>query len=203
MKRFLLLFCTVVLIGAIMIVPAFAAESFTVHFSEASHGSIEADPLSLNGWYLTVSVESYTGTSYTFDPIQLTFAPSSEARNTVDLNVNGVNVGVMTYWAELDADIYFSLDRFPYDPYEADTTFTFTPTDPPAGSDLEASPLGSIFDVFGGVGSWISGQLGASTSLFWTGESLTFLGVLSVSGLALAVVLLLVMVVVRFLRFRG
>lgn len=210
MKRFLLLFCAVVLIGAIMIVPAFAAESFTVIFSEASYGYIDADPLSLNGWYLTVSVESYTGSSYTFDPIQLTFAPSSEERNSVDLNVDGVNVGLMTYWADLgEGNVYFSLDRFPYDPYEAMTNFTFTPTTPPVvdepGSDAEASPIGSIFDVFGGVGSWIGSQLSSSTSLFWNAStgSLTFLGVLSTCALVFSLILLLVLVVSRFLRFGG
>ena len=192
-----------------MIVPAFAAESFTVHFCEANWGYVEADPLSLNGWYLTVSVESYTGTSYSFDPIQLAFAPSSEARNAVDLNVDGVNVGIMTYWADLgEGSVYFSLDTFPYDPYEADTCLTFTPTVPPVvdvpDSDI-TSPIGSVFDVFGGVGSWIGSQLSSSTSLFWNAStgSLTFLGVLSICAVGFALILLLVLVVSRFLRFGG
>lgn len=67
------------------------------------------------------------------------------------------------------------------------------------------SVVSSFTQVFGSVGSWIAGQLGSTTSLFWNAGTgtLTFLGILAVCALALAVILLLVFVVVRFLRFRG
>lgn len=65
----------------------------------------------------------------------------------------------------------------------------------------------AIFAVFTAIGNWIVETLPMLTSIFWTvGESgagqLTFLGVLAVCGLGVGVILLLVHVITRFIRFR-
>lgn len=73
----------------------------------------------------------------------------------------------------------------------------------PNVSVTNGSLLSGVLDIFGAIGSWIVLQLGSLVGIFWSSDSLTFLGVLAVAGLALAVILLLIFVIVRFLRFRG
>lgn len=65
--------------------------------------------------------------------------------------------------------------------------------------------IGSFFSIFGSVGDWTVNQIGEFGSVFWNAEagSLTFLGVLGVAGLALAVVILIVFVVSRSIRYHG
>lgn len=60
-----------------------------------------------------------------------------------------------------------------------------------------------IFSVFGSVGSWISGAASSLVSMFWDGSDLTFVGILSVSALALSVVFLVLSLIEKFLRFGG
>lgn len=60
-----------------------------------------------------------------------------------------------------------------------------------------------LFSVFGSVGSWISGAASSLVDMFWDGSSLTFVGILSVSALALSVIFLVLSFIERFLRFGG
>lgn len=60
-----------------------------------------------------------------------------------------------------------------------------------------------LFSVFGSVGSWISGATSSLVDMFWDGSSLTFVGILSVSALALSVIFLVLSFIERFLRFGG
>lgn len=63
----------------------------------------------------------------------------------------------------------------------------------------------SILDIFLSVGEWISGAVSALIPLFWDSSAgaLTFVGVLSVSGLAFSVSMLLISLISKFLRFGG
>lgn len=202
MKRFLLLFCTVVLIGAIMIVPVLASEDVVVLGSDLC----AEVPEMFSGDFV---VKFYNGSDEPFwvTPV-FTVAAQFEAEkcyNYIGAGPSGEDIMICSVFQEYDGvyEFYFYLNFVengdPLADYYGYSRAELVPVE--AGSDLEASPLGSIFDVFGGVGSWTSGQLGATTSLFWTGESLTFLGVLSICAVGFALILLLVLVVSRFLRF--
>ena len=64
--------------------------------------------------------------------------------------------------------------------------------------------LEAILAVFLAVGEWISGAVTALIPMFWVAETgLTFLGVLSVAGLAVSVTFLLIGLIQKFLHFRG
>lgn len=212
MKRFLLLFCTVVLVCSFMIVPALAA------------GSIYTDDVDFDGEAINFPVGDIADGSYIlrlghserfYDlPVELIFLDGGSFRYTdiivIDHFENLSNISLI--FISYPSENYSCLEGSVTGPmadgeiassglygYFESAELIPVESEPVTGG----SPLSGIFDVFGGVGSWIVGQLGATTSFFWNGQGLTFLGVLSVCALALAVVLLLVMVVVRFLRFRG
>ncbi len=67
--------------------------------------------------------------------------------------------------------------------------------------------LEAILAVFTAVGEWITTMIPALEPIFWTAGtsggagSLTFMGVLSVCGLAFSVVLLIFNIISSFLRF--
>lgn len=62
----------------------------------------------------------------------------------------------------------------------------------------------AILAVFSGIGEWFVEFLPTLYALFWSAEAgLTFLGVLAVMGLGIAVVFLLIRVIQNFLHFRG
>lgn len=63
--------------------------------------------------------------------------------------------------------------------------------------------ISAITTVFTDMGSWITTELSALGSIFYADNSLTFLGVLAVAGLAISVVLLLVNMIRGFLNFGG
>lgn len=62
----------------------------------------------------------------------------------------------------------------------------------------------AITDVFSAIGGWIAEAVNDLIPMFYSAENgLTFLGVLSVVGLAMSVVFLLIGVIQNFLHFRG
>ena len=63
--------------------------------------------------------------------------------------------------------------------------------------------LTSILAVFAAVGEWFSTTITTLFPIFYAEGSLTFLGVLSVAGLAFSVVFLLIGIIQKFLHFRG
>lgn len=213
MKRFLLLFCTVVLVFSIMIVPAFASDLEVITVTDPRDFDSKSVQVNerFSGDYRVLFYDSSS------EPFLITPVVFIDENRTTSYDFTGLlnNLSFhieMDFLVEDDGRVFFC---FPFWACSADECFMlselfeisrieFVPAaeyEPPAVDG--GSPLSGIFDVFGGVGSWIVGQLGTTTSLFWNGQGLTFLGVLAVAALALAVVLLLVFVVVRFLRFRG
>lgn len=63
--------------------------------------------------------------------------------------------------------------------------------------------LSTILAIFAGIANWIVETLPTITALFYTGNALTFLGVLAVAGLAMSVAFLLIGIIQRFLHFAG
>ena len=65
--------------------------------------------------------------------------------------------------------------------------------------------LTAITDVFDEIGTWIQSSVTSMTSLFYNAadSSLTFLGVLAVTGLAFSVVFLIIGIIQNFLHLRG
>lgn len=197
MKRFLLLFCAAVLACSIMIVPAFAASDLSFEFSQ-----MDEDNWIVRDFYLPDG--DYTLTVYFKDGRVITFPEFSyNGDSTVYYSDDIYSYSVMLLRDEnglmFCGDFCDEIDCFMMD----DSKCRIAVFAPPFVEPESVSPIDGIFGVFRGVGSWLAGQLGATTSLFWNGQGLTFLGVLSVCALALAVVLLLIVVVVRFLRFGG
>lgn len=73
------------------------------------------------------------------------------------------------------------------------------------GTLVPPTLMESVLDIFLSVGEWISGAVSALIPLFWDSSAgaLTFVGVLSVSGLAFSVSMLLISLISKFLRFGG
>lgn len=92
-----------------------------------------------------------------------------------------------------DSDAYIKFARF--------LELYGTKQEPPP----EPSLLDNILGTFSEVGSWIGTIISSLVALFWSVEtaSLTFLGILSVAGLAFSVIMLLFSFVTRFVGFSG
>ncbi len=65
------------------------------------------------------------------------------------------------------------------------------------------SILDAILAVFTSVGTWLQTAVTNLIPMFWNDNSLTFLGVLAVAGLAFSVIFLVMGIIQRFLHFRG
>lgn len=70
------------------------------------------------------------------------------------------------------------------------------------------SVLTAILEVFSAIGDWIPDAVQAMIPIFWTAGAdgagtLTFMGVLAVSGLAFSVIFLIIGLIQRFLHFAG
>ena len=63
----------------------------------------------------------------------------------------------------------------------------------------------AITDVFTGMGDWIAKYMPTIMSIFYNTETntVTFLGILALCGLAISIFFLLMGVVQNFLHFRG
>lgn len=58
----------------------------------------------------------------------------------------------------------------------------------------------AVFDV---IFTWLLSAIQAVVAIFWTGEALTFLGVLALIALGISIFFLLVGVIQNFLHLRG
>lgn len=63
--------------------------------------------------------------------------------------------------------------------------------------------LTQILEVFNSLGEWLSSAVQSMIGMFYTENSLTFLGVLAVAGLGISLIFLLIGVIQNFLHFRG
>lgn len=226
MKRFLLLFCTVVLVCSIMVVPAFAFETIRVHYSEDHFESFtnSNNPIPSGEYFVSFYIPALDSTlelgslEVILQPYYISCEPddpycdaviSAFTYETFDTEpVDAFAFEVVWDWNGseyilVDDPSFSSALAYIDDIEYLDVVVELTPVAPEPVTG--GSPLSGVFGVFGGVGSWCIAQLGSLSSIFWNADAgaLTFLGVLAVAALALAVILLLAFVVVRFLRFRG
>ena len=63
--------------------------------------------------------------------------------------------------------------------------------------------LDGVFSVFSNIGTYIANAFSGLVGLFWTGEQLTFLGILGVVGLCVGIVILFIGLISNFIHFRG
>lgn len=66
-----------------------------------------------------------------------------------------------------------------------------------------ASVIEAILAVLTAISTWIVTTIGSLSSIFWVAETgLTFIGTLAVIGVGIAVVMLLITLIRRFLAFK-
>lgn len=212
MNKMLILLSSVVLLFSLLIIPASAAESdFSLTFYEAQ--SAESDFLLDAGTYVaSFDFVSSNVSDWVSDPFEVPelFYQIPEA---VAIYRDGEAVYEFSMESYEDVFIYTFYDAFDdsaddFSNIGTSVVVTFIPSE--AGPDVpvkgESTAVAvSVFDVFAGVGSWIVTSLGSVSGLFWDAAAgnLTILGVLAISALAIGLVLGLVLIVSRWLRFRG
>lgn len=206
MKRFTFLFCSVVLVCALMVVPAFATGELQFSIDYLNHQSAVELSAPLDGLY-TVNfydadnqlVFSLPAKDFTY-PNTVYYGEGSESEGPwweMSFSYNGDALMLETGFGGCTDEDCGNFNFF----YPDVSTFElvpFTPIDPEP-----VSPIAGIFGVFSGIGFWLASQLGVFTAIFWNGQSLTFLGILSICALAIAVVLLISYMLSRFIRFKG
>lgn len=192
MKK-LLVILPCLLLCLIMVAVPVSAASVPLTTVEFSNGfcSVPPDQLGQGLYSLEFLVDDH---EYYVSPVELVAVFNEPVRYEVPgFRYNGEQVYLIV---EYDEDYMFDLKFGTIDYTVAVSGFMgvyeYTPPTP-AG----------IFDVFGVLGAWIPVALGSLIGIFWTGSSLTFLGVLAVCALAFAVVFLIIAIIQRFLHFRG
>lgn len=68
--------------------------------------------------------------------------------------------------------------------------------------ETSVSVLDYVLEVFTSIGNWFSGAVNSLIPMFYDENGLTFLGVLSVASLGVAIILMIVRVIGDFLGFR-
>lgn len=68
---------------------------------------------------------------------------------------------------------------------------------------MTASVISAITAVFTAVMGWLQTAITSVVAVFWTGEALTFLGVLALIALGISIFFLLVGLIQNFLHLRG
>lgn len=61
----------------------------------------------------------------------------------------------------------------------------------------------AITQVFTSIGTWLVGAITAMEAVFWVDGALTFIGTLSVVGLAIAVILMVLAMIRSYLQLRA
>lgn len=208
-KKFLCILFTMILIGSLCIMPSFAADESTGDVSEAADYIIPAGEYRLNDTLtdftvledLTFSI-FFTSNGYSFGA--MTFPVSSSRGGLVYRYSRGDTSSPYIYLNNVGyiedgqsyRDITVTSDA---NVPEAFYTWFFenvTYDKPEAPSALEY-----ILSIFISVGSFISSGVSSLIPMFYYDSSLTVLGVILVSSMAISVVFLLINIVVGFLRF--
>jgi hypothetical protein len=63
--------------------------------------------------------------------------------------------------------------------------------------------VSAITAVFTAIGTWLVGAITSMEAVFWVDGALTFIGTLSVVGLAIAVVLMVLAMIRSYLQLRA
>lgn len=197
MKKLFIFVCCFALCFSLMAVTAAASElnSFDMAFSPGSFPFYFYDPgvysvdLILNGSVVDSlgNIDLYYGMwNYSFE------VDLSGYLNPCLIQLWGTGSDVDGFWMEGSA--------LSSGGEEIEVTLRFTELQP-GNSDVSA--IDSTLDIFGQIGSWIIDSLGMCVTMFYNADtgSLTFLGVLGVSVLAVGVILGLVALIRRMLNF--
>lgn len=186
MKRFLIIIAVLAISVSLFCIPAFAAVGFYNMDLTDGIGFLEGMPLG-----------SYGITLYDVDDVVIgdaTITFIGDACYMVDIS----DVSLEICYSVGDIDVTVADD----DPsiYNGSIQFTWL------GMPVEDSKslVASVTEVFTSIGQWVVTSLGSLTEFVWDADagSLTFVGVLSVCGLAFAVTLLVLFIVLRFFRMR-
>lgn len=221
----------IVAVVAMIALPVFAASQFTGSFDEDLGGVIcDGVPVS-GDYELSLVFHPDFGYSNQTVPVTLTATEIEEdgyvmpvVIGSFQLEYSGeVRFAEMLIMGDvpLDADnpdrLYNAVQFTSSDLGLPVVSFTLTPVSP-APIDPEPSVPGispeeggitamvesvvsAIFAVFSAIGNWFVEFLPTLTAIFWTGEALTFLGVLAILGLGVSVIFLLISVIRRFMNF--
>lgn len=65
----------------------------------------------------------------------------------------------------------------------------------------ESNVLTAVFDVFTAVGDWFATAVESLIPMFYANGELTFIGVMSVAGLGVSIILLILNLIGDYLRF--
>lgn len=68
---------------------------------------------------------------------------------------------------------------------------------------MTSAVITAMTAVFSAIFEWILGAITTVLAIFWTGEQLTFLGVLALVALGISIFFLLVGLIQNFLHLRG
>lgn len=68
---------------------------------------------------------------------------------------------------------------------------------------LASSIVTAVTEVFTAIGTWLVSSITAMEAVFWANGALTFIGTLSVVGLAIAVILMVLAMIRSYLQLRA
>lgn len=218
MKKILPISLILVLVLALMIVPAFADTVYEALPNDEGGVNFPASSTPSAGIYdieitFMDPVEQMTAS---LSDISLVDTGSSELR--ADFVFNDDNYRLLIYPGSGGAsvELYYINPEPPHEEMPVVslrmTLVSPAPIDPepsvpgisPEEGGITAmveSVVSAIFAVFSAIGNWFVEFLPTLTAIFWTGEALTFLGVLAILGLGVSVIFLLISVIRRFLNF--
>lgn len=200
MKRYLLLFCSVVLIGALIAVPAFASELLTYEAQIEDGVGDFGSRIAPGTYVVTLSIN---GEALPLEDDLLIVTGQEDEYFEFVFDVDGTSYFLRITLSGNDAWCEYLLDDTQVVGSVGLCRVAPPVPDNPIPDPGSGDPLSDVFGVFSPISVWIGSSFSPLIGIFWNGSSFTFLGVLAVAALALSVVLLIVFVIVRFLNFSG
>lgn len=212
-KKFLCILFTMILIGSLCIMPSFAADESTGDVSEAADYIIPAGEYRLNDTLTDFShlLVNNGDTSYYFDFVS-DGSSFTAFYFTNSSSYSGLVFRYRTPTGSANPYIYKNEVGYINDYYRDFTVISDTSVSSEAfytwffenvtyDKPEAPSALEYILSIFISVGSFISSGVSSLIPMFYYDSSLTVLGVILVSSMAISVVFLLINIVVGFLRF--
>ena len=203
MKKILLIVSVLLLVGSMLVVSCsavtyqFKVDEVALGFRDVSsaYGDLEATVTYLfDGDLIDLAgnvkiVKAVVQNSAVDDSWTVTLYDQYGVYSFVDLpDLQSYGVTVI---AEGDVSYDVAIDYFEY-------AFSVS-----GGSIHKVNIMDSLLPNISSVLSWIPGIFIGLIAIFWTGSALTPLGYLAVAGLSISVILLIVYLISRFLKFRG
>lgn len=199
MKRFLIIIAVLAMSVSLFCIPAFASSEEVYTVSVPGSFSV-ADPL--GDWEIIAVLNN--GEHYEFPIFTLTELPTDDVGVDVSYPISitsgegELSITVLPFNDELYS---FAVSGSFNDSDLGEVTFKRVVAPPDTG---EGSLISVVMGVFTSIGRWVVSSLGNLIDFVWDADagSLTFIGVLSVCGLAFAVALFVLYIVLRFFHMR-